>query len=473
MKPIQAFVAGSHDGPAWAGNEQRTVNFLIEVDQSSARTPTQLVGVFGLELISTIGGLPVKAMIEADEVAYVAMGQNFGRLDEDFNFTVLGNFSGTSRISMVTNGLQVLLVDGLSGFVWDIADQTWSQIVTPGFVYGATQVTYQDGYGIIALPDSQQFGISGILDFMSWDAIDFTSAEALPDNVATVVSNHRVLHVFGTASLELFVNSGAALFPFERIEGTYFDVGCLAPYSATVADDSIFFLGGNNQGAKAFYRMEGNTPKRISTVALEAELSTYARVDDAYAAGLDIQRHPLYIVTFPTANKTWCYDAHSGEWTEILEWDGADWDRYRLNCFATLYGRRVIGDYRTGKLYEPSFDVHTNDEDPIRCVRVTPYIYDNGKRIFHSRLELMVQPGVGLPIGPIEGVEPEWCLRFSDNGRDWSNEMRQPMGRQGRYNVRVAFNRLGAAYQRTYEVSSTAPVKRVLMGALLEAEAGK
>ena len=468
MQQIKGFIAGDNEGPSLASNHQRTVNMLVEIDQNQARTPTQLFGVFGLKKLATLGGLPVKGAIEVDGVGYAAMGQNFGRVNSDFEFEILGNYSGTARITLVSNGLQILVIDGLSGFVWDIAAATWTQITDPGFVYGATQATYQDGYGIIALPDSQQFGISGLYDFMTWDAIDFASAEGLPDNVSTVISNHRVLHVFGTETLELWVNSGAALFPFERIDGTFYDVGCIAPYSAAVADDSVFWLGGNAQGAKAVYRMQGQAPQRISTLALEAELATYARLDDAFAVGIDIQRHPIYMISFPTAEKTWIYDAHSGQWTEILEWVGADWERYRMNCFARLYGRLTIGDYRDGRLYELSFDEDTNDGDPIRCLRISPYIHSDGKRLFFSRLELMVQPGVGLPVGGIEGVEPEWCLRFSDDGYTWSNEMKQPMGRQGKYLTRVAFNRLGSAFQRLFEVSTTAPVKRVLMGALLE-----
>lgn len=471
MKQIQGFVGGFADGPAQSVNHQRTINALVQVDQDQAKTPLQLFGVFGLARLSTLGGLPVKAAIEADGVAYAAMGQNFGRVNADWSFTVLGNFSGTARIELVSNGLQVLLVDGLSGFVWDIAAETWTQITDPGFVYGATQAAYQDGYGIVVLPDSQQFGISGILDFLVWDAIDFTSAEGLPDNVTTVISNHRVLHVLGTDSLELYLNSGAAAFPFERVDGTFFAIGCLAPYSAAISDDQVTWLGSSPEGAKAVYKMQGNTPMRISTVALEAEFATYERLDDAYAIGIDIQRHPLYILSFPTANRTWVFDAHSGKWSELLEWSGADWSRTRINCFAKLYGKLVLGDYRDGRIYEPSFDVHTNDGDPIRVVRVSPYIFDNGKRIFHSRLEVLVQPGMGLPTGGPEGTDPVWCLRFSDDGFLWSNEMQQPMGRQGKYLTRVAFNRLGASFNRLYELSTTAPVKRVVLGALLEASA--
>jgi hypothetical protein len=452
-------------------NHQKCINMLVEVDKTQAKTPTSLYGVPGLRQLASFAGGATKNYIEVDGELFGAVGQAFGRIESDLvTFTPLGSFSGTARITLVDNGLQVLVIDGLSGFVWDIAAATWTQITDPGFVYGATQGTYQDGYGIVGLPNSQQFGISGLYNFMTWDAIDFASAEGLPDDVSTVISNHRVLHVFGTGTTELWYNGGDGAFPFQRIDGAFYEVGCSAPYSAAIADDSVFWLGNNVQGALAVYRMQGQTPQRISTVALENELIRYETIDDAFGIGLDIRRHPVYMLVFPTANKTWCYDAHSGSWFEWLEWSGPDFNRYRLNCFAKAYGKLLVGDYRDGRMYEMSFDVFKNGDDPIRCLRICPYIWNAGKRLFHSRLELLIEPGVGLLEGSTDSVDPQWSLRWSDDGRTWSNEVTRTMGRFGEYFTRLIFNRLGSARNRLYEIASSAPVKKVVLGATLEVE---
>jgi hypothetical protein len=214
--------------------------------------------------------------------------------------------------------------------------------------------------------------------------------------------------------------------------------------------------------------MQGSTPQRISTVALENELASYEDVSDAFGIGLDIRRHPIYLLVFPTAGKSWAYDAHSGSWFEWLDFTSPDYVRFRLNCFAKAFGKLLVGDYRDGRLYEMSFDAYTNAGDPIRCLRISPYIWNNGKRLFHSRLEVLIQPGVGLPVTPPEGVDPVISLRWSDDGMTWSNEITRPMGRQGTYDTRVIFNRLGSARNRLYEISCSAPVKKVILGATLE-----
>lgn len=479
MALMPGFVGGAYTSPTRAANVQRCINLLCEVDQAGGKTTAALVGMPGLRRLANYGDGPVRALIEVNGKLYAAIGQAFGRISEDFaTFSPIGTYAGTGRIRLVSNGIQVLVVDGVSGFVYDVDLMTWTQITDPGFVYGATQADFQDGYGIVALPNSQQFGISNPYNFLAWDPVDFASAEGLPDNVATVVSHNRYLHVFGTRTLELWVNTGGssanAFFPFERIGGTFFEVGCIAPDSAVVADDSVFWLGTNKQGGLGVFRMQGQAPQRISPLAIEREFMEYARtvgVADAFGMGIDIGRHPIYAIVFPAADKAWIYDAHSAGlypgagWSEWLEWSAVDWHRTRANCFASAHGRHIVGDASDGRIYELDFDTFTNDGDPLRALRHTAYTWDEGKGLRHARLEVFTEAGVGLPEG--YGSVPELTMRFSDDGRTWSNEYRAPIGPQGAWHARAVFNRLGQSRNRVYEVAYDAPTKRAFLGASL------
>lgn len=472
---LPGLVEGAYTLPALAANHQRCINLLVEVDQRQGKTPGMLINVPGLRDVSTLGTGAVKNLIEVNGELFGAVGQTFGKINAAGAFTALGSFNGTARVTLVANGLQVLVIDGLSGFVWDIAAMTWTQITDPGFVYGATQATFQDGYGIVGLPNSQQFGISGLYDFLTWDAIDFASAEGLPDDVATVVSNNRYLHVFGSSTLELWVNTGGSAangnFPFERVGGTFFQVGCAAPYSAVIADDSVFWLGNNDQGALRVFRMNGQTPAAVSTPALERELADYARdsrVDDAFGFGLDVGKHPLYVLVFPSADRTWVYDTHSQQWSEWLEWAAPTWKRTRMNCFASAFGKLLTGDYRDGRLYQITFDEFTNGGDPLRWLRMSPYVWKEGKRAFHSRLELFIEVGHAPQTGAASAVDPEVLMRFSDDGHTWSAETPRRIGRIGEYGVQPIWNRLGSAFNRMYEFSGSAAVRTTIMGASIE-----
>ena len=61
-------------------------------------------------------------------------------------------------------------------------------------------------------------------------------------------------------------------------------------------------------------------------------------------------------------------------------------------------------------------------------------------------------------------------LRWSnDGGSTWSNEHWCTIGQQGKYKNRAIWRRLGQARDRVFEVSTTDPVKMVIVSANLKA----
>ena len=71
-------------------------------------------------------------------------------------------------------------------------------------------------------------------------------------------------------------------------------------------------------------------------------------------------------------------------------------------------------------------------------------------------------------------ARPEGDIAWSDDGgHTWSNEHWRGIGAIGDYTNRVNWKRLGRSRNRIYRLSVTDAVKRVLMGAHLEAEVGR
>lgn len=90
-----------------------------------------------------------------------------------------------------------------------MAEATVSTIADEDFPNGVTQSTYQDGFFIVAGDGSGKFYINetpnnGAL----WNGLDFASAEGSPDNTIAVISSHRELWLIGSASAEIWVNTG-------------------------------------------------------------------------------------------------------------------------------------------------------------------------------------------------------------------------------------------------------------------------
>ena len=63
-------------------------------------------------------------------------------------------------------------------------------------------------------------------------------------------------------------------------------------------------------------------------------------------------------------------------------------------------------------------------------------------------------------------------LRWSDDGRTWSNERILNCGQAGQYKKRVYINRLGRFRQRLFEVSMTDPVPWRIADAYFEDATG-
>ncbi len=118
----------------------------------------------------------------------------------------------------------------------------------------------------------------------------------------------------------------------------------------------------------------------------------------------------------------------------------------------------------------PGAGVH----DPIRWVRRTPTIFSDGKRVFHRRLQVDMQVGVGLSVAADEHDHDPIILQrqSDDNGMTWSSFREMTMGAQGNYLKIARLFQLGAAYNRVYELSGDSPVKFCLVQAFLDIEGG-
>lgn len=104
---------------------------------------------------------------------------------------------------------------------------------------------------------------------------------------------------------------------------------------------------------------------------------------------------------------------------------------------------------------------------PIRRLRRAPHLRNDFRIVQHQALELLLDVGVGNADCP----DPQVMLRWSDtDGRTWSAEHWQPMGASGAFDTRVAWQRLGRAESRIYEVVISDPVKVRLIDALLQAQ---
>lgn len=268
-----------------------------------------------------------------------------------------------------------------------------------GAFTGADHVDYLDTFFIFNKPNTPQFYISGSLA-VTFDPLDFANKEAYSDLLVTLIVAGRLIYLFGTRTTEVWYDAGATdigagSFPFAAMQSyVIIDHGCAAKYSPAVFDSSVFWLTQNRQGQGFVMQASETKTKRISTYAIEAEIAGYERINDAIGFCYQLAGHAFYVLVFPHADKTWCYEPATGHWHEWgwIDINGAE-HRHRANCFCPVNDTLVVGDWQNGNLYALDNRVFTDNGQPIKRVRSFPHMLNDGKRVFYRQFLADLETG--------------------------------------------------------------------------------
>ena len=459
------FAGGAYETFSKDLNAQECVNFYTHVDKEGGVSQLSLRGTPGLkEWCDTGHYAEVRGVHKFGINGYAVVGNRVYRVSRDGAETLCSGTldSSVGTVSIDNNGVQMMIVDGVTGYI--VTSTTVSKITDDGFPANPKTVTSQDTYFLVTYGGNDWVAISDPADGTSWDTTQEFTAQGSPDHILAVFSDHRDVFALGEETFEVFYNSGDDP-PFARRPGSTQEVGIGAKYSVAQLDNTLFFLTDKYQ----IVRYEGNSPVAVSTRSIEYQIGQYDIKSDAIGMGITIEGNAFYVLTFPTANETWCYNAATKFWNKLTSYPNER--RWRGNCYMYLDGKHIVGDYKNGKLYELDFDTFTDNSETIRRIRTTSAIRTEGKDTFHYQLEVFFESGVGLVTG--QGSDPMAMLQYSDDGgHTWSSELWRSVGKIGKYQWRAVWNRLGSSRCRNYRLIVTDPVKWVVTGANLEVERG-
>ena len=457
------FAGGAYETFSKSLNAQECVNFFVHVDQHGGSSQLSLRGTPGLKKWCDLEELnEIRGVKRLGEYLYAVVGNKIFRVNSQGGKTectgTLDTYSGS--VSMASSSTETMIVDGVHGYI--TSGTTVTKIEDDAFPDNPMIVTHQDGYFLISIKDSGRIYISDLNDGTSWDGTMFFNAEGYSDDTLSVDSFHRDVILFGEDTFEIWYNSGATV-PFDRKPGTTQHVGIGAKNSVVQIANTIFFLSNEFQ----VVTLAGYQPKPVSTRSIDYQISQYSKKNDAVGMGLNIEGNAFYVLTFPTEDKTWCYNATNGFWHQLKGYPYPYNHRWRGNCSEFFSEKHIVGDYQNGVLYECRFDVYQDNSELIQRTRVSEQIKQQGNNVFHHKLEIFFEPGVGLATG--QGNDPYAMLQYSDDGGDtWSSEIWRSIGKIGKHQWRAVWNRLGASRHRNYKITVTDPVEWVITNANLE-----
>lgn len=454
---------------------QRCCNLYPQFDEmqtGKAGEVASLAGTPGLRLLSSVGTGPIRGLYLASTgVLYVVSGSTLYSVSSAWSATSLGSLlSSTGPVSMVDNGISLCVVDGPNGYVLTLATSAWNTITDPDFL-GADKVGFIDGFFVFNDPGTGKFYISSLYG-TDFDALDFATAEGSPDDIVSLIVDHREVWLFGTQTTEVWFNSGGADFPFSRIQGAFIEHGCGAKHSVCKLNNSVFWLGADDKGAGVIFMAEGYQPRRISTHAVEMALQSYGDLSESTAYTYQQDGHAFYVFQAPNAATTWVFDVATGLWHERFAFVNGVELRHRGACHAFFNLTAVVGDYLNGNLYAFDLATYSDNGAVLRRLRRSPHLTRAMKNVFYAAVELDFEAGTGLD-GTGQGSDPQLMMRFSKDGaRTWSNERTLSSGQLGQYRRRAIFRRLGVARDMVIEMAMSDPVKTTWIGAEIDAQEG-
>lgn len=450
---------------------QRTVNLMLEIDAAEPETGAAMYLVPGKSEFATIGEGPVRGMIRFGDWVIAVSDTKVYRVGSDGASKLIGSIAlnHEKTVAMSANRDVVIICSGEYAYVSD--GLTLTQVTDSDYP-GSNVVDYLNGYFIFAIPDSQQFFISGLNSGVTYDALDFAQAESNVDNIIGLIVDHQELWLFGEYSTEIWYDSGSSDFPLARRDGAVMECGCAARGSIAKADNTIFWLGQNQHGRGIVYRADQYNPQIVSNRGIEYAISRISDISDAIAYTYQQSGHTFYVLTFPSGGLTCVYDASISE--PELAWHVRETysiGRDRGNCYAFAWGAHLVGDYASNVIWQMRDDVYTDGGLPIVWERTIRRITGDGKRVFFHDLTINLERGVGLTSG--QGSNPVMYLDWSDDGgHTWSNKREGSMGAMGVYRPVVTFTRLGCSRDRVFRLSGSDPVKTVIIGGYLSATTG-
>lgn len=303
---------------------------------------------------------------------------------------------------------------------------------------------------------------------LAFDPLDIAAKSGSADHIVGIYTTHRELILVGELTTEYWIGTGSADFYFQQQQGAYIDHGCVAPYSIANQDIIGLWIMQDKQGDAIVVQSLNYIVKEISTPAIVAEFKSYAVINDAISYCFQQQDHAFYIITFPTANKTWAYELKTEQWHE-LAWTDVDGNlnRFRANTCMFAYGKNLVGDWENGKIYSLEPDVFTDDGNPVVRIRTFPHMIDDGKRVIYTQFIVDMSVG-GMDPSDLDNP-PLLSLRWSDDrGRTYGNPVIQSIGAGGDFLKQISYWRLGMARDRVFEVSWSSNVKTALNGAFVE-----
>jgi hypothetical protein len=500
--PRVELTGGFYEDSALQFNAQRCVNMHpVTTSSNGGKGNAKLKNVSGYTLLGdgVIGSdFVLLFTIVAGDISYFIYSRSFSGnyqigirgFDGNGNTGNNGNINTGNSVQILEargayNGRVICIVtDTGDAFYFDTKESNPSisikKITDPDFPLSVFDVAYKDTYFIWLDSDTDRFYISDSNSIDPTDcvnALDFGTVESNPDPIKGVIGVGNEIAIFGSETIEFYYNSGNVDFPFERNSGATQEVGLLDLDSLNKINNQIYFLGSNQSGYGIIYRLNGYTPERISTSAIEDAIKGLIG-EKIVSYTYKTSGGYFYVISFSESRVSYQYNITNGLWSELYNsLDDGNKSYVTVNNHVFAYNKnifvdKVVNTFAICELSEESYKFlyfENNQFYNINIDRMATlrHITGENKNIQINYFEMDVQKGVGN----VDDPDPEIRLYISrDGGMTYGNPISMKMGASGSYKQRVRADMLGMGRDFVFKLESDSPVQQEWFTAYIDYE---
>jgi hypothetical protein len=461
-----SLVGPSNEGVTSKVESQRSINWFPVKPEREGERP-HLRGTPGHDLLVTIPRTKHRGVLVTDGRPFFVTGSRVYEVYSNGTYREWGRIGSVEGKVTMARLLDIIVIgDGSGYYALDLAAATCEPIVDAPrgrfCVFFNQRILYQGENG--------QMFYSELNDATNIPGLNFFTAESLPDDIVAVTTAEELIYLHGAESTEPWYDSGDVDNPFARVSGGVVHSGCAFPDTALRLDNSSWWVEKDKDGQGIVRRLQGSTPLRVSTSAVERWIS---RQTELSAFTYQEEGHTFFCLNGDVGPAR-CFDLKTQEWHERawLNPNTGEQERQRAEFHLYAFGSNLVADYENGKIYRQSLEYHSDNGQEIRRTRVSQHQNQDGKQIIVDELFLEFATGVGLD-GSGQGTDPQVMLRVAKDGGAYGREKWASLGGIGQYKQRVRFWRLGKGTDFLLEISVSDPVVSALMGGDVVARPGR
>ena len=444
----------------------RLYNCYAEPMGEGAREPAVRHRSPGLINFGTTTQSGCRGFIEVAGVLYIGMSGKLEKLTSAGGASAnIGNMTGTKKGFFAHNNAATpdkVFVDP-DGNIATFTPTTVSNTFDADLP-SVNSVDELDGY-LLFTTGSGQIWATGLND-VAIDPLSFTTDQTSGGLLRGVSWGGR-FYAFGNKATGVYTNVATSPFPLAKSDTI--PRGIAGPYCVTGHEDNfskgLHIVGDDN----AVYRIDGNTPAKISSPDLDALIEAVSDKTTIEMCSYISRGHAFIQISCPAW--TWVLNLNNGKWHERPSYLLT---RSRITQAYYAFAKWLCGDTETGNVQQITSTSHLEIEEPLICEVWSAPLEDFPRRLRGASAFFDFAVGTGDASGtePI-ATDPSVDISYStDGGQTFSIPRIRKLGRQSVGKTRIRVNQIKASGRQGYiwKVRMSDPVHFGLMGGEMSGE---